>query len=76
MFYDGPEGMRRGEHEAGIQFAAARHLTKRPAVDSPWLLPGEFVVDAAGRCGSRTRYQYRQNFPDLQVLLAGIHAAG
>ena len=76
VFYDGPDGMRRGEHEAGVQFAEARHLTKRPVVDSPWLLPGEFVVDATGTVRLAYRYQYCENFPDLQVLLAAIRAAG
>ena len=40
VFYDGPEGLRRGDYEAGASFAAERRAAGRPVVDSPWLLPG------------------------------------
>ena len=75
VFYDGPEGLRRGEYEAGVRFAAERRAAGRPAVDSPWLLPGEFVVDATGIVRLAYRYQYCEDFPDLQVLQAAIREA-
>jgi hypothetical protein len=44
-------------------------------VDSPWQLPGEFVVDRGGTIRLAYRYQYCEDFPDWLVLAAAIREA-
>ena len=41
-------------------------------VDSPWQMPGEFVVDASGTIRVAYRYQYCEDFPDPRVLTAAL----
>jgi hypothetical protein len=45
-------------------------------VDNPWLLPGEFVIDRAGRVVLAYRYNYCEDFPDPRVLYAALREAG
>jgi len=47
----------------------------RRVADNPFLLPGEFVVDTLGRFILTYRYQYCDNYPDLQTLVDSIHEA-
>lgn len=47
----------------------------RPVADNPFLLPGEFVVDRAGRIVLAYRYGYCDNFPDIETLVDSIHEA-
>ncbi len=47
----------------------------RPVADNPFLLPGEFVVDTHGRLVLTYRYQYCDNYPDAETLIASIHEA-
>lgn len=47
----------------------------RPVADNPFLLPGEFVVDRTGRLVLTYRYQYCDNFPDIETLLDSIAEA-
>ena len=47
----------------------------RPVADNPFLLPGEFVVDQTGRIVLAYRYQYCDNYPDVEVLLDSISEA-
>jgi peroxiredoxin len=47
----------------------------RPVADNPFLLPGEFVVDTAGQLVLTYRYQYCDNYPDVDTLLGGLHEA-
>jgi peroxiredoxin len=58
--------------EAGKGMATARHGTSRAMVDSPWQLPGEFVVDSKGIICLAYRYQYCEDWPNPQVLIAAI----
>jgi peroxiredoxin len=76
VMYDAADELRRGDQEAGLRLAEERHREGRPLVDSPWQLPGEFVVDSGGTIRLAHRYQYCENFPDPLVLLTAIREAG
>jgi peroxiredoxin len=53
-----------------------RHRRRgRPVADNPFLLPGEFVVDRLGRLVLTYRYQYCDNYPDVETLVDSIHEA-
>jgi peroxiredoxin len=47
----------------------------RPVADNPFLLPGEFVVDTRGRLILTYRYQYCDNYPDVDTLVSSIQEA-
>jgi peroxiredoxin len=47
----------------------------RPVADNPFLLPGEFVVNEAGRVVLAYRYGYCDNYPDVETLVDSIHEA-
>jgi hypothetical protein len=50
-----------------------KHRAKgRRVADNPFLLPGEFVVDSAGRLVLTYRYQYCDNYPDVETLISSI----
>ncbi len=75
ILYDSSDELLRCEYEAGVKLAEARRVMGRPLVDSPWQLPGEFVVDESGTIRLAYRYQYCENYPDPRVLLAAIREA-
>ncbi len=58
-----------------MKLAGTRRKMGRPLVDSPWQLPGEFVVDISGIIRLAYRYQYCENYPDPRVLVAAIREA-
>ncbi|HEV7200588.1 MAG TPA: peroxiredoxin-like family protein [Candidatus Limnocylindria bacterium] len=60
---------------AQTMFCEPRRGTERAVVDSPWQLPGEFVVAVDGRIQLAHRYQYCEDFPPKTVLLGAIAAA-
>lgn len=60
---------------ARTMFWEPRRGTERAVVDSPWQLPGEFVVATDGRLVLTHRYQYCEDFPPKTVLLGAIAAA-
>ncbi len=60
---------------ARTMFVEPRRGTERAVVDSPWQLPGEFVVASDGRLVLTHRYQYCEDFPPKTVLLGAIAAA-
>ncbi len=64
-----------GDRETGEKMLASRRATERALVDSPWQLPGEFVVSTAGRLVHTHRYQYCEDFPPKTVLIGAISAA-
>ena len=72
VFFDASEELLRCDPEAGREFAKSRHKTDRALVDSPWQLPGEFVVDKTGTVRLAYRYQFCEDWPDPLVLLAAI----
>ena len=63
------------EETARTLFIEPRRGTERAVVDSPWQLPGEFVIGSNGRIGLAHRYQYCEDFPPKTVLLGAIAAA-
>lgn len=63
------------EKTARTLFIDPRRGTERAVVDSPWQLPGEFVIRADGRIALAHRYQYCEDFPPKTVLLGAIAAA-
>jgi len=63
------------EKTATTLFLEPRRGTERAVVDSPWQLPGEFVIGSDGRIGLAHRYQYCEDFPPKTVLLGAIAAA-
>ena len=75
IMYNESEDLLQGEYEAGVKFSNACRESGLPAVDSPWQLPGEFVVDRRGVVRLAYRYQYCENFPNPLVLLAAIRQA-
>jgi len=76
VFFDASDELLRCDLEAGREFAKSRHKTDRALVDSPWLLPGEFVVDKTGIVRLAYRYQFCEDWPEPLVLIAALKAAG
>ncbi|MBL8089530.1 MAG: AhpC/TSA family protein [Anaerolineales bacterium] len=75
VFFDASDELLRCEPEAGREFAKSRQKTDRALVDSPWLLPGEFVVDKSGIVRLAYRYQFCEDWPDPLVLLSALKEA-
>ena len=63
------------EETARTLFIEPRRGTERAVVDSPWQLPGEFVIGSNGRIALAHRYQYCEDFPPKGVLIGAIAAA-
>ena len=76
VLFDAGDTLLRCEVPAGEELAAGRHGTDRATVDSPWQMPGEFVVAQDGRVQLAYRYQYCEDWPDPRVLLAAIRFGG
>ena len=72
VLFDAPEDFLRCEPEAGERLSEERHGTDRASVDSPWQMPGEFVVDGGGIIRLAYRYQYCEDWPDPRVLAAAV----
>jgi peroxiredoxin len=75
IVFDASDEFLKCELEAGRQLQESRHGTERAAVDSPWQLPGEFVMDKKGMIRLAYRYQYCEDWPNPLVLIAGIKEA-
>ena len=76
VLFDAPEEMWGHDRATGEAFIESRRKTGRPAVDNPWLLPGEFVIDTSGTIRLAYRYQYCEDWPNPLVLTAAIKEAG
>ena len=48
VIYDAPKEYLKIDYDTGVQLQQSRHGTDGELVDSPWQLPGEFVVDQKG----------------------------
>jgi len=72
VLFDASDALLRCDPQAGREFAKLRHKTDRALVDSPWLLPGEFVVDKKGVVRLAYRYQFCEDWPDPLVLIAAV----
>jgi peroxiredoxin len=75
VVFDAPDAFLRRDYEAGRQLQQSRLGTPAAPVDSPWQLPGEFVVDGAGIVRLAHRYQHCEDWPDSRVLIAAIKDA-
>ena len=75
VLFDAPEEMWGHDRATGEAFIESRRETGRPAVNNPWLLPGEFVIDTSGTIRLAYRYQYCEDWPDPLVLTAAIKEA-
>ena len=75
IVFDAPDEFLRRDAEAGRRLQQSRHGTDAAPVDSPWQLPGEFVIDRSGKIRLAYRYQYCEDFPDPLVLIAAIKEA-
>ena len=75
IVFDAPDDFLQRNFDAGANLQKARHGTERAAVDSPWQLPGEFVVDKNGMICLAYRYQYCEDWPNPLVLIGAIKEA-
>jgi len=75
IFFDASDEFLQCKLEAGANLQASRRGTDRAAVDDPWQLPGEFVVDKTGVIRLAYRYQYCEDWPNPLLLIAGIKEA-
>lgn len=75
IVFDAPDEFLRTDAEAGARLQQSRHGTPRAAVNSPWQLPGEFVIDTAGRVRLAHRYQHCEDWPNPLVLIAALKEA-
>lgn len=75
ILFDAPEEYLDRSIELGKSFVQSRKAEDRPLVDNPYLLPGEFVIDTAGKVVLAYRYNYCEDYPDHRVHLAAIREA-
>ena len=75
IVFDAPDEYLQVDYEAGVQLLEARHGTDRAVVDSPWQMPGEFVIDQTGTIRLAYRYQHCEDWPNPLVLVAAIKEA-
>jgi peroxiredoxin len=72
IVYGVPDEFLRRDPVAGAQLQLSRHGTAQAAVDSPWQLPGDMVIDRGGRLRFTHRPSYCDGAVDIQVLVAAI----
>ena len=72
IVFDAPDEFLQRNYGAGVKLQQSRRGTERAPVDSPWQLPGEFVVDRAGVIRLAYRYQYCEDWPNPLVLIGAI----
>jgi len=73
--YGTSDELLRRDYGAALEVASAYREAGHPLVDSPWQLPGEFVIDRKGVVQLAWRYQYCADFAEPLVLLAAIQEA-
>jgi peroxiredoxin len=72
IIYDAPDEYLRIDYETGAQLQQSRQGTDGALVDSPWQLPGEFVVDQSGIIRLAHRYQHCEDWPNPSILIPSI----
>jgi peroxiredoxin len=72
ILFDAPEALLMRDYSAGMKLAEERRDLNRPMVDSPWQLPGEFVIDQQGIIRLAYRYNFCEDWPDHRVLTAAL----
>jgi len=75
IIYDAPDEYLRIDYETGAQLQQSRQGTDGALVDSPWQLPGEFVVDQKGIIQLAHRYQHCEDWPTPSMLIPAIKEA-
>lgn len=75
IVFDASDEFLQCDINAGANLQKSRRGTERATVDSPWQLPGEFVVDKKGIIRLAYRYQYCEDWPNPLVLIAAIKEA-
>lgn len=75
ILFDAPDEYLRREQHAGLDLQASRRGTPRAAVDSPWQLPGEFVIGTDGVIRLAHRYGWCEDYPDPRVHVAALREA-
>jgi peroxiredoxin len=75
IVFDAPDEFLKTDAQAGARLQQERHGTPRAAVNSPWQLPGEFVIDTTGRIRLAHRYQHCEDWPNPLVLIAALKEA-
>ena len=75
VLFDAPDEYLRLDPQAGQDLQASRHGSPRAAVDSPWQLPGEFVIGTDGTLRLALRYGWCEDYPDHRVHVAALRAA-
>jgi peroxiredoxin len=75
VVYGMPESFLRRDPQVGRDFLQSRTGTDRAVVDSPWQLPGEFVVDRNGVIKLAYRSQFCADYADPDVLIAAVREA-
>ena len=72
IIYDAPDEYLRIDYETGAKLQQSRQGTEGALVDSPWQLPGEFVVDQSGIIRLAHRYQHCEDWPNPSILIPAI----
>jgi len=75
ILFDAPEALLARDYSAGMKMVEERRTLGRPMVDSPWQLPGEFVIDRDGIIRLAYRYNFCEDWPDARVLTAALRDA-
>jgi peroxiredoxin len=72
VVFDAPQWLWSYSEETANRFIEDRRIAGRRLVNNPWLLPGEFVVDADGTLKHTHRYQHCEDFPDPRILITAV----
>ena len=72
IVFDAPDESLRVDAEAGARLQQPRHGTSRAAVNSPWQLPGELLIDTAGKVRLAHRWQHCEDWPDPRLTIAAL----
>jgi peroxiredoxin len=75
ILFDAGDDLIKCDITALRKLVESRSGTDRAIVDSPWQLPGEFVVDKKGTIRLAYRYQYCEDWPNPLVLVAALKEA-
>lgn len=72
VVFDAPQWLWSYSRETAQRFIEERRVGGRRLVNNPWLLPGEFVIDADGTMKHTHRYQHCEDFPDPRILITAV----
>jgi len=75
IVYDAPDEYLHIDYETGAELQKSRQGTDVGLVDSPWQLPGEFVIDQKGIIQLAHRYQHCEDWPTPSMLIPAIKEA-